>query len=251
MKLGFLVPRPIRRAWLHHQRHQQALRDAARIVRTAAEDVALTDVTADGRIIVRDGPDKVVIAPEPVPFGSLSASQLEARLAELAGAFNGIPYPHRVKWIAVGRAGGWERQLRERQESVAALTGPERNLALATRDQLQAQIKAGVVRQRDVYIVAENDDPTELQRVADYLCRAFRGRVVKGQEALAAERLAWRGSYLPDSGIWIVGGTHAGDPEMVVVGGKATTRKRRPDPDVAVQSGPALPKGSGTTLSRR
>jgi hypothetical protein len=228
--------------WMRRKRTAELRRDAARLVRSAQEDVPLVDVTRDGRILTRNGPPKVVIAPEMVPFGSLSAPELEARLAELAGAFNGIPYPHRVKWVAVGRAGGWEQTLRERQENVAALTGPERHLAIAARDQLERQIKAGVVRQRDTYIVAEHDSPKELSRIADYLCRAFRGRVVTGAEALAAERLAWRGTFLPDSGMWIIGGTEPGDPEMVVVGGKATVRARPPDP---VPSTPLLLKRSG------
>jgi hypothetical protein len=238
----FTVPEPLRLWWKRRQRQRELARDAARVVRSAQETVPLVDVTREGRIITRGGPTKIVVAPETVPFGSLSASELESRLADLAAAFNGIPYPHRVKFVATSRAGGWERSLQERRENAAALVGPEKHLALAAVEQLRGQIARGAVRQRSTFIVAEHDDPRELTRIAEYLCRAFRGRIVRGQEALDAERLAWKGKYLPDSGMWIVGGSEAGDPEMVVVKGKATVRQRPPDP---VLSSPSLPRSAG------
>jgi hypothetical protein len=186
------------------------------------------------------------------PFGSMSATELEGALSRLAAAFNGIPYPHRVKWVAVGRAGGWERSLAARREAVAALTGPERRLALASLDQLQRQIATGAVRMHDTYIVAEEDDPQKLSRIVDYLRRAFNAEPVRGREALAAEVLAWRGVALPDSEGWYVGSQRAGGPEMVIVGGKATVRPRPPDPVVGTDAPrlPGEPPGSGTSLAR-
>jgi hypothetical protein len=241
----------LRAWWARVRRERNEAGERARLARSAQQAVPLRDVTPEGRLLVAGGPTKAVLRPRMEPFGSMSATELEGALSRLAAAFNGIPYPHRVKWVAVGRAGGWERSLAARREAVAALTGPERRLALASLDQLQRQIETGAVRMHDTYIVAEEDDPQKLSRIVDYLRRAFNAEPVRGQEALAAEVLAWRGVYLPQTGGWYVGSQRAGGPEMVIVGGKATVRPRPPDPVVATDAPRLPPKTTnGTSLAR-
>lgn len=225
------------RWWSRWRRAQAEKKRIAALAVNARSAVPVVDVTPDGRLIGRDGITRVVLAPKMEPFGSMSESELEGALSRLAEAFNGIPTPHRVKFVATSRAGGWERQLDARRSALARIDGPERTLALAALRQLESAVASGAVRTRDTYIVAESDDPAELTRITEYLTRAFSARIVRGQEATAAEVIAWRGKPLPDSGIWIVGGSEAGEPEMVVVGGRARVRKRPADPP-AVQSPP-------------
>lgn len=248
-----LVPAWYTRWRKRRQREKEERRRAAMLTRNAASAVPVEDITPDGRLIGVDGATRVVLAPKMEPFGSMSEPELEGALSRLAEAFNGIPFPHKVKFVATSRSGGWESQVEARRATLNRITGPERRLALASLEQLTRAIDRGSVRTRESYIVAESDDPVELSRLTDYLRRAFSARIVRGQEAMAAEVIAWRGKPLPDTGIWIVGGDKAGQPEMVVVGGKASVRKRPPDPaiPVAVHSNPpGKLRGNTTALTR-